>query len=267
VDAFVRGGQYTNGEDRTIAIHSNDATGYQFRVDGGAWEPWADMTDGHAELVWSPVGDPGDHQVEVQVRNETGVLGTSATATITLVDTPPQLEPRSTGGPAVTNEATFDPGSVDGLFIRYRPVFEGEETEWSAWQMYMDEVLVPIDDSGDSRNATVMFQVMDRAGNVQSGDGIVTIKRQELQITDDHEGFYNNLLICLPIQAIGIVLAAFGAMMAYKRKRPTMVMLGAMGALLAGYGIVGAVIAAAALVIVMMSREEFEMPGPAPERR
>jgi hypothetical protein len=83
---------------------------------------------------------------------------------------------------------------------------------------------------------------------------------------DDHAGFYNNLKICLPIQGIGILLALFGAMMAYKRKRPTMVMLGAMGALLAGYGIVGAIIAAAALVFVMMSREEFEMPGPAPER-
>jgi hypothetical protein len=267
VDTFVRGGQFTNGDDRTIAIHSNGASEYQFRVDEGAWGPWTAMTEGHAEMTWSPGEVAGDHQVEVNVRNETNVTGTTSTATITLVDTPPQLEPESTRGPAVTNEATFDPGTVDGMFIRYKSVFEGMATDWSPWQMYMDEVLVPVDDSGDKRNATVMFQAMDLAGNVQSADGQVTIKHQELDFTDDYEGFYNNLLICLPIQAIGILLAVFGAMMAYKRKRPTMVMLGAMGALLAGYGIVGAVIAAAALVFVMMSREEFEMPGPAPERR
>jgi hypothetical protein len=267
VHTFVRGGSNTNGDDRTIAIHSNGATEYRYRVDGGQWMTWAPMADGHADLTWTPVGEPGDHDIEVSVRNETGVNGTSSTATITLIDTPPQLDPRSTRGPAVTNEATFDPGSANAMFIRYQPVIDGVETNWSAWQLYMDEVLVPVDDSGDKTNSTVMFQAMDLAGNIETANGHVTIKRLEVQLVDDHAGFYKNLLICLPIQGIGILLAIFGAMMAYKRKRPTMVMLGAMGALLAGYGIVGAIFAAAALVLVMMSREEFEMPGPAPERR
>ncbi|UCC92588.1 MAG: hypothetical protein JSW25_07950, partial [Thermoplasmata archaeon] len=267
VDTFVRGGQYTNGAERTILVHSNGAAAYQYRVDGGSWSDWMDMSDGHAELAFSPEGGAGDREVEVQVRNETDVVGSSSTATVTVVTEPPQLEPVSTRGPAVTNEATFDPSSVDAVFIRHRTVFGNDSGDWSVWQVYMDEVLVPVDDSGEAEQATVTFQAMDQAGNVRTADGVVTIKRQELQVTDDHAGFYNNLMICLPIQAIGIILAVFGAMMAYKRKRPTMVMLGAMGALLAGYGIVGAIIAAAALVFVMMSREEFEMPGPAPERR
>jgi hypothetical protein len=266
VSAFVRGGRYTDGADRTIAVHSNGATDARYRVEGGEWTDWMSMTGGHGELVWSPSGDPGDREVEVSVRNATGVNGTPSSVTVTLVDTPPDLDPMSTRGPAVTDEATFNPNSQTATFIRYRPIVEGEETEWSPWQTYMDEVLVAIDDSGDRTNATVSFQAKDRAGNVRTADGDVTIKRQKEFHRDDHGAFYNNLMICLPIQGIGIVLAVFGAMMAYKRRRPTMVMLGAMGALLAGYGIIGAIIAAAALVLIMMSREEFEMPGPAPER-
>ena len=266
VDTFVRGGMETNGDDRTIAIHSNDAAEYHYRVDEGLWEPWTPMTDGHAELTWTPEGNPGDHEIEVEVRNETGLMGTSSTATVTLIDTPPIANPESTRGPAVTDEATFNPGSPDGFFIRYRTNYELETGDWSAWQLYGDEVLVAIDDSGDLKNATVTFQVKDKAGNVRTADGVVAVKHQDEQFVDDYGGFYTNLKICLPIQGIGILLAVFGAMMSYKRKRPTMVMLGAMGALLAGYGIIGAIIAAAALVLVMMSREEFEQPGPAPER-
>jgi hypothetical protein len=166
----------------------------------------------------------------------------------------------------VTDEASFSPGSLTAAFIRYRPVLQEGEAAWSPWQAYVDEVLVHIDDSGKAKVATVTFQAMDRAGNVASADADVTVKHQGEYFRNDHEAFYNNLMICLPIQGVGVVLAAFGAMMAYKRKRPTLVMLGAMGALLAGYGIIGAIIAAAALVLVMMSREEFEMPGPAPVR-
>jgi len=266
VDTFVRGGRYTDGDDRTIAIHSNDASEYHYRVDEGVWEPWAALTDGHAELAWTPDVDPGDHVIEVEVRNETGLMGTSSTVTITLMDAPPTADPTSTRGPAVTDEATFDPGSLDAMFIRHRTNYEDKDGEWSAWQVYMDEVLVSVDDSGNMKNTTVTFQFKDQAGNVQTADGVVAVKRQKEQFVDDYGGFYTNLKICLPIQGIGILLAVFGAMMAYKRKRPTMVMLGAMGALLAGYGIIGAIFAAAALVLVMMSREEFEQPGPAPER-
>lgn len=261
VAAFVRGGQYTDGEDRTIAIHSNGATEYTQRVDGGPWQGWSAMTDGHAEHVWSPGSAAvGDHQVEVMVRNATGVNGSMDSVVVTLDDTPPAIQPVSTRGAAVTGEATFDPGTEEAWFIRYTLPGGG----WSAWQLYLDEVLVPIDDGG--AEATVIFEGMDKAGNTASANGVVEVKRQKLFEVDDHAGYYNNLKICMPIQGIGIILAGFGALMAYRRQRPTMVMLGAMGALLAGYGIIGAIIAAAALVLVMMSREEFEMPGPAPER-
>lgn len=266
VDTFVRGGRYTDGTDRTVAIFSGGAAEYHYRVDGGPWEDWDAMEEGRADLVWTPSGDDGDHEIEVEVRNETGIVGGNSTALITLKTTPPTSEPSSTRGPAVTNEATFDPGSTDGLFIRFTRVLENGTAEWSAWQAYLDEILTTIDDEGDDDSATVTFQVKDQAGNVQTADGQVTIKRQKQQFVDDYEGFYNNLKICLPIQSIGILLAVFGAMMAYRRRRPTMVMLGAMGALLAGYGIIGAIVAAAALVIIMMSREEFEQPGPSPER-
>jgi hypothetical protein len=263
---FVRGGRYTNGSARTFAVHSNGATDARYRVDGGAWTDWMATNDAQVEMSWTPDVDPGDHTVEVSVRNGTGVLGTSSSATVTLLTTPPDLAPESTRGPAVTNEATFNPNSHNASFIRYRAIFEGQQTDWSPWQAYMEEVLVTIDDSDGRKEATVTFQAMDMAGNVRTADGVVTVKHQEEYFRDDHAAFYSNLMICLPIQGIGIVLAVFGAMMAYKRRRPTMVMLGAMGALLAGYGIIGAVMAAAALVLIMMSREEFEMPGPAPER-
>jgi hypothetical protein len=266
VGLFVRGGTHTNGTDRTVAVHSNGATEARYRVDGGEWADWTTMSAGHAELTWTPEGEPGDREVEVMVRNETNATGDEAKVTIKLVTDIPDLDPESTRGPAVTSEATFAPNSERASFIRYRPVLQEGEANWSEWQAYMEEVLVPVDDGGDATVATVTFQAMDRAGNVATADGDVTVTRQEEFFRNDHEAFYNNLMICLPIQGVGVLLAAFGAMMAYRRKRPTLVMLGAMGALLAGYGIVGAIIAAAALVLVMMSREEFEMPGPAPVR-
>lgn len=263
VAAYVRGGTLTNGTDRTVLVHSNGATEMTYRVDDSAWSDWMAMTDGQGEFVWTPEGDDGQFDIEVMTRNETQVNGTTATTTLTLDTLPPAMVPVSTGGPAVTNEATFDPGTLDAEFIRYSL----PDGSWSEWQTYMDEVLVKINDSDpEAEKATVMFQGMDLAGNVVSASGVVTIKHQKEQFFDDHGGFYGNLMICIPIQAVGILLAIFGAMMAWKRKRPTMVMLGAMGALLAGYGIIGAIIAAAALVIVMTSREEFEVPGPAPER-
>lgn len=72
-------------------------------------------------------------------------------------------------------------------------------------------------------------------------------------------------MICVPIQGLGILLAFLGGYMSFKRRRPNLVILGAIGALLAGYGIVGALCAAVALIFVMFSREEFEAPAPPPE--
>lgn len=263
VSAFARGGAHTTGGDRTVLVHSNGAADFTYRVNGSAWKDWTAMTDGDGDFTWSPQGDDGDREIEVMTRNGTLVNGTSTTVMVTLDTVPPTMAPEATRGPAVTNEATFDPKTLDADLIRYSL----PDGNWSAWQMYMDEVLVAIDDiDPEATEATVTFQGRDLAGNMASAEGVVTIKRQKEHSVDDHAGFYNNLMICLPIQAIGILLATFGAMMARKRKRPTMVMLGAMGALLAGYGIIGAIIAAAALVLVMTSREEFEAPGPAPER-
>jgi hypothetical protein len=259
VYAFVRGGTHTDGEDRTVLVHSNDAVDLSYRVDGGEWGDWMAMTDGRGEFTWSPTGDDGDHQVEVRVRNETLVLGTSDTVTMTLDTEAPTLVPVTTSGPAVTDQVAIDPGSIDAYLIRYML----PDGNWSAWQTYLDKVLVPVDDTGS--NANITFEAMDRAGNVATESTEVDIKHLSVHEIDGHGDYYYQLKICIPVQIIGIILALFGAWMAIQRRRPTMVMLGAMGALLAGYGLIGAIFAAAALVFVMMSREEFEMPGPAPE--
>jgi hypothetical protein len=65
---------------------------------------------------------------------------------------------------------------------------------------------------------------------------------------------------------IGTVLAFLGGYMAFKRTRPTLAMVGCIGALLAtGFGLIGAVLAFLALALIMLSREEFELPAPPPE--
>ncbi len=261
VSLFVRGGLDTNGTDRTVLVSSKGSTEYAYRVDGGDWSGWTTVTDGSAEFNYTPEGDEGDKELEVMCRNATGVNGTTSTVTINYDATPPDLEPDWTNGPAVTNEATFDPGADELPFIRYRPV--GIETaEWSAWQLYMAEVLVPIDDTGDT--AIVTFQARDPAGNIQTADGEVEVKHQKEFVVDDYDRFYENLKICIPVQVLGVILAFIGGYSAFKRRRPNLVILGAIGALLAGYGIVGALVAAIALVFVMFSRDEFEAPVPPP---
>ena len=256
VSLFVRGGYMTNGTPRTVLVHSNGATEYRYRTNEGAWAEWSAMDLGQAEFDWTPPA-AGDHRVHVMTRNATGNMSETANVTISMNDTPPHLSPRSTGGPAVTNETTFDP-DADAPFIRYlRP-----DGTWSAWQWTMPEVLIPIDDSG--KNASVTFQAKDRAGNVNERAGTVDVKQQELFEVDDYGAIKTNIRICIPIQAIGVILAFYGGLMAYRRQRPTMVMIGAMGALLAVYSLVGAIIAAVALGLVMFSRDEFEVPGAPP---
>lgn len=255
---FVHGGLHTNGNGRTILVSSQGATQFATRAEGGEWSDWEDMSDGSGEFIYVPTGDEGTRVLEVMCRNDTGVNGTTAQVSILYETTPPTIEPTFTRGPAVTDEATFSAPSEGGAFLRYGL----PDGTWSAWQLQTSELLVPIDDSGDSY--TVTFQVMDLAGNVAEGTATVTVLHQKEQLIDDHARFYSNLMVCIPVQLLGVILAFLGGWSAWKRRSPNMVILGAIGALLAGYGIVGALVAAIALVFVMFSREEFETPAPPP---
>ncbi len=260
---YVRGGAHTDGAERTVLVSSKGSAEFTWRDVDGAWDDWAPMTDGSAEFNYVPTGDEGIKEVEVMCRNATNVSGNMATVSMEYDTTPPTLDPEATGGAAVTDEATFDPRSDEAPFIRHRSIIDGEDGPWSAWQLYLDEVLVWIDDTGDE--ASVTFEARDQAGNRVDADGVVEVRHQEEFLVNDYERFYDNLMICVPIQGLGILLAFMGGYMAFKRRRPNLVILGAIGALLAGYGIVGALCAAVALVFVMFSREEFEAPAPPPE--
>ena len=260
VGLFVRGGTDITGGDTTIAVHSADAVNYTYRVDGEEWEPWAPLVDGEAEVEWTASVSPGHHVLEFTVQNATDANGTSSSVTITLDVTPPTLDPIRTRGDAVTSWATFDLQAQNVTHLRYR-LLDGS---WSAWRLYVDEVLVPINDS--TNTATVGFEVMDRAGNVGSGTGTLNVLVLEQTISDEYGNYKSSLTFCLPIMAIGTILAFMGGWMAYKRTRPTLAMVGCIGALLAtGFGMMGAVMAFLALALIMLSREEFEKPAPAPE--
>ncbi len=263
VHPYIRGGAHTDGTARTVLVSSMGSAEFTWRDVDGAWDDWAPMTDGSAEFTYVPSGDEGIKEVEVMCRNATNVSGNVATVSMEYDTTAPTLEPEATGGAAVTDEATFDPSSNEAPFIRHRPLIDGEDGPWSAWQLYMNEVLIWIDDSGDE--ASVTFEAMDQAGNLVEADAVVEVRHQEEFLVNDYERFYDNLMICIPIQGLGILLAFLGGYMAFKRRRPNLVILGAIGALLAGYGIVGALCAAVALVFVMFSRDEFEAPTPPPE--
>lgn len=260
---YVRGGTQTDGAERTVLVSSLGSEEFTWRDAEGSWNDWAPMTDGSAEFTYLPSGDEGIKDLEVMCRNVTNVSGNVATVSMEYDTTPPTLDPEATGGAAVTDEATFDPQSDETPFFRHRPLIDGEAGPWSAWQLYLDEVLIWIDDSGNE--ATVTFEARDKAGNLVDADGVVEVSHQEEFLVNDYERFYDNLMICIPIQGLGILLAFLGGYMAFKRRRPNVVILGGIGALLAGYGIVGALCAAVALVFVMFSRDEFETPTPPPE--
>jgi len=260
---YVRGGPHTDGAERTVLVSSQASEEYTWREAEGSWNDWAPLTDGSAEFVYTPSGDEGIKELEVMCRNETNVSGNSATVEIEYDTTSPTLDPEPDEGAAVTDEALFYPLSDEAPFLRHRPLIDGEDGPWSEWQLYLDEVLIWIDDSGNE--ATVTFEARDRAGNRIDADAVVEIGHQEEFLVNDYERFYDNLMICIPIQGLGILLAFLGGYMAFKRRRPNLVILGGIGALLAGYGIVGALCAAVALVFVMFSRDEFESPDPPPE--
>jgi prolipoprotein diacylglyceryltransferase len=83
----------------------------------------------------------------------------------------------------------------------------------------------------------------------------------------EYDQYKSSLNVCIPVMVIGVTLAAYGGLMAWRRRRPGMAMLGAIGALLAGgLGILGAILAVIALAAITLSRDEFEEQGAPPPK-
>ena len=266
VGTFVEHGTVFSGEeDVTIVVHSNDAVNYTLRVDGGPWEPWAALTDGGVKHSWTPDVSAGEHTLDFMTQNATGVNGTVSSVTITVDVVPPTLDPVRTQGDAVTSWAIFDLRAQGAYTMRYRL----QDGGWSAWQLVVDEVVVPIDDT--NKSATVTFEVMDKAGNRATATGTVNILSLQQTETDYYEVYKSSIRFCLPIMIIGAILAFLGGYMAFKRKRPTLAFIGCVGALIAtgfgqtDFGLEGAIMGFLALALIMLSRDEFDQPAPAPE--
>jgi hypothetical protein len=258
VSLFVRGTAITATEARQVLVRSGGATEFTYRIDGGDWQPWQDIAN--EEFTFSSNMTVGSHLVEVMARNATEVNSSIADVTITIDVTPPTVDPAPSKGPAVTDAVTIYPNSEEAALLRYW-LHDGG---WSAWQLPTEEVLVPIDDSGDE--TIVNFEVIDWAGNQANDTTAVAVEHLAETEADAYGEFQQSLRLCLPIMGIGTVLAFLGGYMSFKRKRPTLAMIGCIGALLAtGFGLIGAILAFVALALVMISREEFELPAPAPE--
>jgi len=267
VALFVTGGGATNGSAPTAVVaHSTGATECAYRIDGGAWGDWLPMAGGEADVdVAFPQALPeGDHLVEIMARNATLANGTVRGAHVTLDRTPPLLAPTVVGGDAVAPWALIDPQTEGASAFRYRM----PDGSWVPWQLVSSSVLVPLPGTDDA-NVTVGFQAMDLAGNVverTASVGYMAISHATAQEYDQYKGSLN---VCIPVMVIGVILAAYGGLMAWRRRRPGMAMLGAIGALLAGgLGILGAILAVIALAAITLSRDEFEEPGaPPPKER
>ena len=267
VALFVTGGGVTNGSGPTVVVaHSAGAAECAYRIDGGAWGGWLPMTGGEADIAvaLAPALAEGDHLVEVMARNATLANGTVKGVHVTLDRTAPMLAPTVIGGDAVAAWAVIDLQSDGASAFRYRM----PDGSWVPWQLVAARVLVPLPDTG-AANVTVGFQAKDLAGNLATGTarvGYMAIPHATVQEYDQYKG---SLRVCIPIMVIGVVLAAYGGLMAWRRRRPGMAMLGAIGALLAGgLGILGAILAVIALAAITLSRDEFEETGaPPPKER
>ena len=265
VALFVTGGGVTNGSaPLPVVAHSTGATECAYRIDGGAWGGWLPMTGGEADVdvTFAPSLPEGDRLVEFMARNATLANGTVRGVHVTLDRTPPLLAPTVIGGEAVAPFALIDLQSDGASAFRYRL----PDGSWVPWQLVASRVLVPLPDTG-ATNVTVGFQAMDLAGNVATGTasvGYMAIPHLTVQEYDQYKG---SLRVCVPIMVIGVVLAAYGGLMAWRRRRPGMAMLGAIGALLAGgLGILGAILAVVALAAITLSRDEFEETGAPPPK-
>jgi hypothetical protein len=261
VALFVKGGSNTNGTARTVLVHSNGGERYRYRVDGGSWEDWSDLDDGGAKFEWTPPTGLTEHMyaIDVMVQNATMVNGTSVTEIFYDAE-PPTLAPFVIGEKAIAPWAHINVSAEGAAFLRYKM----PDGTFVPWQLYSDKLLVPIPAEGDSN--TVEVEVMDRALN--TAKDTVTVEYEPIPVyrRDDTNESSTGLLVCLPIIILGIILTFLGGYMALKRKRPGLAMLGAIGALLASglnpYALIAAVIA---LVLVTLSREEFEEFAPTPE--
>lgn len=172
------------------------------------------------------------------------------------------LAPTVIGGEAVAPWAVFDLQSEGASAFRYKT----PDGAWVPWQLVAGRVLVPLPDTG-AANVTVAFQAEDLAGNVAARTASVGYKAVPHETVQEYDQYKGSLRVCVPIMVIGVLLAAYGGLMAWRRRRPGMAMLGAIGALLAGgLGILGAVLAVVALAAITLSRDEFEEPGAPPPR-
>ncbi len=250
--AFVRGGNVTNGTSRVMLVHSTGATECTYRMDGGAWQGWTTMSNGAAELAldFPPALAAGTHTVEVLARNATG-NGTVAQVGVTVDRTAPELT-ATVGGDAVSTYADVNVTATGARSFRYTL----PDGSWSPWQLVAPRVLVPLQEGVESASFTV--EAVDAAGNVASQRLTAKYVPIEHQTVDEWAQYQGTLRVCGPLMVIGIILAIAGGYMAYKRRRPGIAMLGAIGALLAaGLGIAGALLAVVALAAITLSREEF----------
>jgi hypothetical protein len=259
VVTFVRGGPYTSDGVRTIDVYS--AGGVNYSTDDGA--TWSVMTDGHAEVTTGAYTTVGARQIGVVVQNATGA---ESEVTVTVfVEPAPPLDPRPARGPAVTSQAIFRPmnASQDMVyFVRYqRP-----RGDWSPWQLYLKDMpgmVIDIDDGAST--AEVVFEARNRAGETVTNTGSIQVLHQSEEFSDVYTDTMNQLKLCTPIMIIGIILAFLGGYFAWHRRRPTLAMVGCIGALLASaFYLVSVGMAFVAIILIMFSREEFEQPGPAP---
>jgi hypothetical protein len=262
VAAFVQGGNVTNGTSRSVVVHSNGATECSYRLDGGAWSsPAAPLTSGEAELT-VPFPAPlaaGDHLLEVVARNAS-IEGTPRALHVLVDREMPVLAPTVVGGKAVSTFAELDLQTEGASYVRYSLPAGG----WVPWQLVESRILVPLADTG-SLTTSAKLQVMDLAGNVATSTVNVTYEAIPLWRSDEYGQYVGTLRVCVPVMVIGVILCLNGAWCAWKRRRPGMAMLGAIGALLAsGLGIVGAVLAVVALATITLSRDEFEEAGKKP---
>ena len=265
VGLFVTGGGVTNGSDPTVVVaHSTGATECAYRIDGGAWGGWLPMTGEETDVhvTFAPALPEGDHLVEVMARNATLDNGTVKGVHVTLDRTPPMLAPTVIGGEAVAPWAQIDLQSEGANAFRYRM----PDGSWVPWQLVATRVLVPLPDTG-AMNVTVDFQAIDLAGNVATGTARVGYMAIPHETAQEYDQYKTSLNVCIPVMVIGVVMAAYGGLMAWRRRRPGMAMLGAIGALLAGgLGILGAILAVVALAAITLSRDEFEETGAPPPK-
>lgn len=165
VGAPSYGSYVTSATPLTLSAQDRSGTGIartQVRVDGGGWRDYAG--------AFTLAGE-GDHLVEWFSEDNVGNVEAIQGATLTVDDTPPQVElltgtPNyvSAGDTWVTSAAQFGLGALDAgvnpvgvATLEYRLGFRGS---WSAWTPYAS----PFTLSGEGRH-DLEYRSADRLGN------------------------------------------------------------------------------------------------------